>query len=125
MVSMAEPPQPLISVFYPRATTFSFKYSSFILTRLSGPHSRHTATTCCYSENLVAPGIEHGISEFAPRNSDHQTTKPVNWTEMPLIQLFQSCTPNSLRTYFYMGVRGSVVVKALCYTPEGRGFETR
>jgi hypothetical protein len=24
-----------------------------------------------------------------------------------------------------MGVRGSVVVKALCYKPEGRGFETR
>jgi hypothetical protein len=23
------------------------------------------------------------------------------------------------------GVRGSVVVKALCYKPEGRGFETR
>jgi hypothetical protein len=26
---------------------------------------------------------------------------------------------------FYLGVRGSVVVKALCYKPEGRGFETR
>jgi hypothetical protein len=24
-----------------------------------------------------------------------------------------------------MGARGSVVVKALCYKPEGRGFETR
>jgi hypothetical protein len=24
-----------------------------------------------------------------------------------------------------MGVRGSVVVKVLCYKPEGRGFETR
>jgi hypothetical protein len=24
-----------------------------------------------------------------------------------------------------MGVRGRVVVKALCYQPEGRGFETR
>jgi hypothetical protein len=24
-----------------------------------------------------------------------------------------------------LGVRGSVVVKALCYKPEGRGFETR
>jgi hypothetical protein len=23
------------------------------------------------------------------------------------------------------GARGSVVVKALCYKPEGRGFETR
>jgi hypothetical protein len=24
-----------------------------------------------------------------------------------------------------VGARGSVVVKALCYKPEGRGFETR
>jgi hypothetical protein len=24
-----------------------------------------------------------------------------------------------------VGVRGSVVVKALCYKPEGRGFDTR
>jgi hypothetical protein len=28
-------------------------------------------------------------------------------------------------TTLYMGARGSVVVKALCYKPEGRGFETR
>jgi hypothetical protein len=26
---------------------------------------------------------------------------------------------------YIMGARGSVVVKALCYKPEGRGFETR
>jgi hypothetical protein len=25
----------------------------------------------------------------------------------------------------YIGARGSVVVKALCYKPEGHGFETR
>jgi hypothetical protein len=25
----------------------------------------------------------------------------------------------------HMGARGSVVVEALCYNPEGRGFETR
>jgi hypothetical protein len=28
-------------------------------------------------------------------------------------------------TVKFKGVRGSVVVKALCYKPEGRGFETR
>jgi hypothetical protein len=27
--------------------------------------------------------------------------------------------------YISKGVRGSIVVKALCYKPEGRGFETR
>jgi hypothetical protein len=27
--------------------------------------------------------------------------------------------------YIYMGARGSVVVKALCYKSEDRGFETR
>jgi hypothetical protein len=25
----------------------------------------------------------------------------------------------------FIGARGSVVVKALCYKPEGRGFDTR
>jgi hypothetical protein len=31
-----------------------------------------------------------------------------------------------LRYYrFVLGARGNVVVKALCYKPEGRGFETR
>jgi hypothetical protein len=32
--------------------------------------------------------------------------------------IFESCT-------FWIGARGSVVVKALCYKPEGPGFETR
>jgi hypothetical protein len=32
---------------------------------------------------------------------------------------------NLLMLYCTCGVRGSVVVKALCYKPEGRGFETR
>jgi hypothetical protein len=27
--------------------------------------------------------------------------------------------------FFTRGTRGSVVVKALCYKPEGRGFDTR
>jgi hypothetical protein len=34
------------------------------------------------------------------------------------------------KVFFYLlqkiyGVRGSVVVKALCYKPEGRGFDSR
>jgi hypothetical protein len=28
-------------------------------------------------------------------------------------------------THLYLGARGSVVVKALCYKPEGRGFDSR
>jgi hypothetical protein len=35
---------------------------------------------------------------------------------------------NNLYIYIYIyvpGARGSVVVKALCYKPEGRGFDTR
>jgi hypothetical protein len=30
-----------------------------------------------------------------------------------------------LRTLFSKWARGSVVVKAICYKPEGRGFDTR
>jgi hypothetical protein len=33
--------------------------------------------TLCYSENLVAPGIEPGTSMSAARNSDHKTTEAV------------------------------------------------
>jgi hypothetical protein len=33
--------------------------------------------TQCYSENLVAPGIEPGTSVSAARNSDHETTEAV------------------------------------------------
>jgi hypothetical protein len=29
------------------------------------------------------------------------------------------------RVHFINGARGSVVVKALCYKPEGRGFKSR
>jgi hypothetical protein len=28
-------------------------------------------------------------------------------------------------TIYHIGAHGNVVVKALCYKPEGRGFETR
>jgi hypothetical protein len=33
--------------------------------------------THCYSDNLVAPGIEHGISGFSARNSEHRITEEV------------------------------------------------
>jgi hypothetical protein len=33
--------------------------------------------------------------------------------------------PHSSPATYDKGARGSVVVKALCYKPEGRGFETR
>jgi hypothetical protein len=49
------------------AATFLSSSSSFILTRAEWtPFQTH-----CYSENLVAPGIEAGTSELAARNSDH------------------------------------------------------
>jgi hypothetical protein len=32
--------------------------------------------------------------------------------------------PFKIYTCIYRGVRGSVVVKALCYKPKGRGFES-
>jgi hypothetical protein len=58
VVITAEPPRPLISVFK------------------TGTHDAHEAEltpfqTQCYSENLVAPGIEPGTSAIVARNSDH------------------------------------------------------
>jgi hypothetical protein len=56
MVSAADPPRSLISVFYTRAATFLSSSSAFILTRAEWtPFQTH-----CYSENLAAPGFEPG-----------------------------------------------------------------
>jgi hypothetical protein len=67
MVSAADPLRLLISVFWTGAVTFLSNSSSFILTRAEWtPFQIH-----CYSENLVAPGIELGTSGLAARNSDH------------------------------------------------------
>jgi hypothetical protein len=50
----------------PEELLFHSSSSSVILTRLSRSRSRHY-----FSENLVAPGIEHGTSGSVDRNSDH------------------------------------------------------
>jgi hypothetical protein len=34
-------------------------------------------------------------------------------------------TMPEIMPYIRVGARGSIVVKALCYKPEGRGFDTR
>jgi hypothetical protein len=73
VVSAADPPRPLISVFHIGAATFLASSSSFILTRADWtPFQIH-----CYSEYVVAPVIEPGTFELAARNSDHSTTEAV------------------------------------------------
>jgi hypothetical protein len=67
MVSVADPPHTLISIFYTGAATFHSSSSSFNFTRAEWtPFQTHR-----YSENLVAPRIEHGTSGSAARKSDH------------------------------------------------------
>jgi hypothetical protein len=67
MVSAADPPRPLISVFYTGVATFLSSSSSFTLTRSElTPLQTH-----CYSENLVAPGIEPETSVLAASNSEN------------------------------------------------------
>jgi hypothetical protein len=66
VVSAADPPRSLISVFWTGTATLLSSSSSFILTRAEWtPFQTH-----CYSENLVAPGIEPGTSDIAVSNSD-------------------------------------------------------
>jgi hypothetical protein len=61
VVSAADPLRSLISVFQTGAATFLPSSSSFILTRAEWtPFQTH-----CYSENVVAPGIEPGTSGYA------------------------------------------------------------
>jgi hypothetical protein len=63
VVSAADPPLPLISVFYTGAATFRSSSSTFILTRAEWtPLQTHF-----YSDNLVAPRIEPGTSGSATR----------------------------------------------------------
>jgi hypothetical protein len=74
VVSAADPLRSLISVFLDRSCYFFLSSScSFILTRAEWtPFQTH-----CYSENLVALGIEPGTSGLAARNSDHETAEAV------------------------------------------------
>jgi hypothetical protein len=44
---------------------------------------------------------------------------PLTEEEIAVVILFSSALP------IYLGARGSIVVKALCYKPEGRGFDSR
>jgi hypothetical protein len=71
MVRAADPLWLSISVYYTGAATFLSSSSSFTLTRAEWtPFQTH-----CYSENLVALGIEPGTSGLAARNSDYKTTE--------------------------------------------------
>jgi hypothetical protein len=73
MVLAMESPRSLISVFYTGAAIFLSNSSSFTLTRAEcAPLQTH-----CYSDNLVAPGIELRTSGLAARNSGHKTTEAV------------------------------------------------
>jgi hypothetical protein len=69
VVSATDPPGCILG-FLDRSHYYFFQVApqlySRVLTRLSGPRSRPTA-----SENLEAPEIEPGTSESVARNSDH------------------------------------------------------
>jgi hypothetical protein len=67
VVSAVDLLQSLISVVYTGAVTFLSSSSSFILTRAEW----NPLLNYCYSENLVASGLEPGTSGLAARNSDH------------------------------------------------------
>jgi hypothetical protein len=67
VVSVADLPRSLLSVFYTGAPTFLSSTSSFIYSRRSGPRSRHTA----YAVNLEEQGIEPGTCGSAAKKSDH------------------------------------------------------
>jgi hypothetical protein len=59
---------------------------------LSGPRS-----TLYYStENLVAPKIAHGTSEYVARNSDHWTTKRSSHSNLNVFIIFPVCVSVSV-----------------------------
>jgi hypothetical protein len=76
VIRAADPLRSLISVFYTGAATFLSSSSSFILTRAEWtPFQTH-----CYSENLVAPGIE-------PVTSSKEIYCGVEWSEVECVVL--------------------------------------
>jgi hypothetical protein len=87
------------------AATFLSSSSSFILTKADWiPFQTH-----CYSENLVAPGIELGTSELAARNSDHYTTEAVSATTITFLK------ENVLRViYFMLRLQRFIWSRSLC-----------
>jgi hypothetical protein len=66
VVSVTDPAAINLDFLDPELPLFHSGSSSVILARLSGPPFQ----THYFSENLVAPGIEPGISESVARNSD-------------------------------------------------------
>jgi hypothetical protein len=67
VVSAVDPLRSLISVFYTETATFLSSSSSFIFTRAEWTPFQ----IYCYSENLVASGMEPRTSGSAARKSDH------------------------------------------------------
>jgi hypothetical protein len=66
VVSMTNPYAHIFCFFRSEPLLSLSSSSSIVLTRLSGPCSRHY-----FSENLVTPGIEPGTSGSVARNSEH------------------------------------------------------
>jgi hypothetical protein len=77
MVSAADPPRSLISVFFNGAATFLWSSSSFILTRAEWtPFQTH-----CYSETLTTR--PQGRSKYTFTNGLKQIKHEVFWYSMP------------------------------------------
>jgi hypothetical protein len=58
---------------------------------------------------------------FVPHRKHNEPLRPVTEIALLLLLIFYF----TLTIVLNMGARRSVVVKALCYKAEGRGFETR
>jgi hypothetical protein len=86
VVSASDPPTAVNLSFLDRSRYFSFKYL------LIYPHEAEWTPfqTHCYSENVVAPGIESGTSGSVDRNSDHFTTESVSNRVTTNIKSFQN-----------------------------------
>jgi hypothetical protein len=94
VVSAADPLRSLISVFLTGAVIFLSSSSSFTIIRADWtPFQTH-----CYSENLVAPGIEPGISRLGPET---MTTRPQGRSSYSVQYVESGFVRNkySIRTY--------------------------
>jgi hypothetical protein len=96
-------------------TIYSYICSIFLLSSWLIRLRTQGKTECRYLSDCVVKMILHYLIK--------RRLRLYSFLDNKIPRFLYTCIFKTIRPY--TGARGSVVVKALCYKPEGRGFETR
>jgi hypothetical protein len=91
-----------------------------------------TADINCVCLSCLVPDISEPLTEKYTTDPNYaywliqfNNTSLISILILYYVPIFLTETWNSMVKSWTIGARGSVVVKALCYKPEGGGFDTR